>query len=83
MILKNVKSMTNMGRMHSRKEWVVVVACMTHLISSHPSLVVADLEVRHLNRISYFHCILSPHYCVVSVVCLSFYDMQKVSEVVC
>lgn len=66
-ILKNVKSMTNMVKMHSRKEWVGVVTCMTHLTFSHPSLVVAHLEVRHpklyllrhlkLPLISVFECL--------------------------
>ncbi|KAK6138222.1 hypothetical protein DH2020_028056 [Rehmannia glutinosa] len=32
------------GKMHSRKEWEVVVACMTHSTSSHLSLVEAHLE---------------------------------------
>lgn len=43
---KNVRSMTSMGKMHSRKEWEAVVECMTHSTSSHPSSVGAHLEVR-------------------------------------
>lgn len=50
-ILKNVKSMINMVRMHSRKELApVAVACMTRLTSSRLSLVGARLgEVRYLH----------------------------------
>ena len=46
MILKSARFMISMVRMPSRREWEVEEGCMTHLISSNPSLVVeAPLEV--------------------------------------
>lgn len=46
MIRRNVKSMTNMVKTHSRKEWVPEVVPTTHLIFSNPSLVATHLVVR-------------------------------------
>lgn len=49
MTQRNVKFMTNMARMHLKKEWVEVVAAMTHLTFSNPFLVEALLEVSEEN----------------------------------
>lgn len=45
MIQRNVRFMISMVKMHSKKEWVAEVACMTHLTSFLPSLVEVHLEV--------------------------------------
>jgi len=53
-ILKSARFMISMVRMPSRREWEVEEGCMTHLISSNPSLVVeAPLEVRYVGSSKY------------------------------
>ena len=51
--LRNVKSMINMVKMHSRKEWVVA---MIHLTSSSLSLVAAHLEEVRVIDILFCFC---------------------------
>lgn len=58
---RNVKSMTNMVKTHSRKEWEVAVEAMTLLTSSNLSSVAVLLEVRNsVNACLCLYCAFSP-----------------------
>ena len=56
MTLRNVKSMINAVKIHSRKEWVVAVVAMIHLTSSSLSLVAAHLEEVRVIDILFCFC---------------------------